>query len=100
MANLINPRLYLALGLILSPLNPAPSATTTQGVAELEGYKHRLENLQSGSDPARAAQLKQMQRLLSLMQKSIIIEDEKTQASTAAVIPPPTTPLEPTTEVL
>ena len=79
---------FLALGLLLSPTLRSQS-DLPQGVAELEAYKRRLEQLQRHSDPARKAQLARMRLLLSLMQRSILIQDENVKAAPISPTEPP-----------
>ncbi len=52
-----------------------PLGAASEDISELERYKRSLQNFEGSSDPARAAQLRQMQRLLTLMQRSLVIDD-------------------------
>ena len=64
----------------------ALKAESPSDVSELESYKRRLQSLEGSSDPARVAQLRQMQRLLTLMQRSLIIKEANSNP------PPPPAP--------
>lgn len=80
----------------LQVLLALPLQAASSDVSELERYKRRLESLKGSSDPARVAQLKQMQRLLTLMQRSLVINE----ANSKPVPPqgPEPTPLTPEPE--
>ncbi len=65
-----------------------------ESLAALEAYKRRLVELsRQQDDPLMAARLKQMHRLLSMMQKSIVIEEAKADSTSARETPPVADPI-------
>ncbi len=90
--------LVCACGIFLAQTFAADPQPSPDGVAQLEAYKRRLGQLQSRqADPARAAQLRQMQQVLSLMQRSIVIEEKKADGAAEPDAPsdPPIPPAPP-----
>lgn len=66
------------------------NASPPPGLSELEAYKHRLRQLESQAPtPARAAQIRQMQTLLTFMQRSIILSETKQTLESQAAAPQP-----------
>ena len=87
MTRLIHSWLVAGLGLFFTQAM-AQESTAPQGVIELEGYKNRLQQLEGEQgDPARAAQLRQMQTLLSLMQRSIVQGDSSNSVTGSNAVP-------------
>ncbi len=97
-----DPRVFLRWGIhlwIAALLSASLSwSQSVQGVAELEVHKKRLADLQQTMDPVTAARLKQMYRLLSLMQESI--KAEKAKKAQAEPMASPTPPIEKQTPVV
>ncbi|MEN9022578.1 MAG: hypothetical protein ABF370_18945 [Verrucomicrobiales bacterium] len=70
------------------------SAESSSDISELERYKRRLQSLEGSSDPARVAQLQQMQRLLTLMQRSLIIKEANSKPQSSEPKPAMPEPVE------
>ncbi len=75
---------------------PTPSRSPQQplpGLNELEAYKARLKQLQADEDdPARAARIRQMQALLTLMQRSLVLSEAKAEREASSPPPIPALP--------
>lgn len=95
----------LVMGFTGAQSPPPPTSTTNaSGISQLEGYKGRLAELEKQTtDRRRAAQMRQMQHLLSLMQRSLADNQAQTPPpitapkTPGAREPKPTHPANPTT---
>ena len=82
----------------LHTLLALPLGAASEDISELERYKRRLQSFEGSSDPARSAQLRQMQRILTLMQRSLVIDEanKKSPAPSPSLKPVLPEPLEET----